>query len=233
MPRRSASGGHPSLVSVVIPVFNGERFLAEAIESVLAQDYRPIEVIVIDDGSTDASGEIARSYDDVVVLGSAHDGAAAARNLGADRAVGSFLTFLDADDLMAPGRLSVQREHLRSHPETGCVLMHQELKVESGSERRPIHGGQVAAPPMTAFLGKATFDAVGGFDPKYRIVHDTVWLFRLRDAKVRIDILAQVGLIRRIHEENLTHDVDVIRSELARSLHERVRRGRADRRSSA
>jgi glycosyltransferase involved in cell wall biosynthesis len=226
---RWASEVESSLVSIVIPVFNGERFLPEAIESVLAQDHRPIEVIVVDDGSTDASVDVARSFDDVVVLGSANRGAAAARNLGVARAVGPFLTFLDADDLMAPGRLRVQHEHLLSNPDTGCVLMHQEVLVEPSPDLRPpIHGGQVTVPPMTAFLRKTTFDAVGGFDPTYRIVHDTVWLFRLRDANVRIDILPEIGLIRRIHEANLSHRVDVIRSELARSLQDRVRRGRPD-----
>ena len=100
---RRASGGEASLVSIVIPVFDGERFLSEAIESVLAQDHRPIEVIVVDDGSTDASADVAHSFDDVVVLGSGNHGAAAARNLGVARAAGPFLTFLDADDLMPGG----------------------------------------------------------------------------------------------------------------------------------
>ena len=127
----------------------------------------------------------------------------------------------------------MQHEHLVSHPETGCVLMHQEVLVESGTDRPPIHGAQVTVPPMTAFLRKTTFETVGGFDPSYRIIHDTVWLFRLRDANVRIDILPEVGLIRRIHDANLTHRVDVIRSELARSLQDRVRRGRPGERSSA
>ncbi len=218
------------LVSVITPVYNGERFLAAAIESLLEQDHRPIEIIVIDDGSTDASAQVARSFDDVVLLESVNGGAAAARNLGLTRATGSFLTFLDADDLMAPGRITAQLGYLRSHPATGCVLMHQELLVEPGATH-PVWtpDGPVTAPPMTGLVRREASELVGGFDPSYRIVHDTDWLFRLREAGVRIDILPQVGVIRRIHGDNLTHQVEVIRSELARCLGDRIRRGRTDR----
>jgi glycosyltransferase involved in cell wall biosynthesis len=225
--------GRAPLVSVIIPVFNGERFLAQAIESVLAQDHRQVEIIVIDDGSTDGSREVAEAFEDVIVIASSNSGAGAARNLGLTRAKGAFVTFLDADDLMAPGRLSAQLEHLRVHPETGCVLMRQELLIEPDAvQSLPEAHRQVEVNPMTAFIRRSMLETAGGFDPSYWIIHDTVWLFRLRDAGVRIDILPEVGLIRRIHGRNLTNRVDIIRSELARSLQDRIRRGRLGDRSS-
>lgn len=217
------------LVSVIVPVFNGERFLAEAIDSVLAQDHRPLELIVIDDGSTDASAEVASSFEGegVVVLRSENQGAAAARNLGLERATGSFLAFLDADDEMTPGRLTVQLRYLRSHPETGCVLMRQEVVIEEDAgERSPSLQAKVEWPPMSACIRRESAELVGGFDTSMRIAHDTDWLFRLRDAGVGIDILDDVGLIRRIHSGNLTHEVDVSRTELARAIAARVRRSR-------
>jgi len=96
------------LVSVVIPVYNAEPFLREALDSVLAQDYEPFEVIVVDDGSTDGSGTIARSYPEVRYLRQENQGPAVARNAGIAAAQGEFLAFFDADDVMLPNKLSVQ-----------------------------------------------------------------------------------------------------------------------------
>jgi len=89
-----------SLISVIIPVYNGERYLAEAIESALGQHYRPIEIILVDDGSTDRSAEVAKQVSQSIrYLYQAHGGAGAARNAGVDLAPGEFLAFLDPDDL--------------------------------------------------------------------------------------------------------------------------------------
>ena len=227
------------LVSVIIPVFNGETYLAEAIESVLAQDHRPIEVIVVDDGSTDASAEVARSFGDVILIREEHRGAAAARNTAIDRTTGSFTTFLDADDRMTPGRLSTQLEYLRTHPDVGGVLMSQELVLEEGMGVPPwvrpfgapdsVVGGLM----ITAMVRSEAVRLVGGFDPSYVIFHDADWLFRLREAGVRVDALDQVGVLRRIHRANLSHQVDLLRDELARALRERLERSRASSGSGA
>jgi glycosyltransferase involved in cell wall biosynthesis len=218
------------LVSVIIAIFNGERFLAEAIESVLRQDHRPLEIIVIDDGSTDGSARVARAFDEVILVASANHGVAAARNLGLARTTGSFITFLDADDVMASGRLTAQLEHLRTHPDVDCVLMRQELLFEPGTAHQVCRPeGPEGVPAMTGLLRREASELVGGFDPSYRVVEDTEWLFRLRDAGVRIDVLPRVGVIRRIHADNLTHQVALMRNELARSLRERVRRVRGHR----
>ena len=212
--------GPPQLVSVIVPVFDGERYLAEALDSVLAQDHRPLEVIVVDDGSTDRSAEVARSFAGVEVIGLEENlGPAAARNAGLERATGSFITFLDADDLMVPDRISTQLAYLSAHPDVGCVLMHQELLLEAGAAHpvwRP--NGPIGIPPTTALIRREDSDRVRGFDPSYRVTEDTDWLFRLREAGVRIDVLGEVGVIRRIHQRNLTYGIETMRSELARSV---------------
>lgn len=97
------------LVSIIIPCFNAEKYLREAIESALAQTYQPVEVMVIDDGSTDGSAEVARSFAGRIRLESqSHRGAPAARNRGLGLARGDFIQFLDADDLLDPGKLTHQ-----------------------------------------------------------------------------------------------------------------------------
>src|SRR5437763_1684360 len=98
-----------SIISAIIPVCNCERYLAEAIESVVGQHYRPIEIILVDDGSTDRSAEVAKQFSTSIRYHyQAHGGAGAARNAGVDLAIGEFLAFLDADDLWVKNKLTLQ-----------------------------------------------------------------------------------------------------------------------------
>jgi lipopolysaccharide transport system ATP-binding protein len=111
-----------SLISVIIPTYNSARFLRQAVDSVLAQDYRPIEVIVVDDGSNDGSEDALAPYGkEVRYLRQTNQGPAAARNLGIKNAIGEWLAFLDADDQWLPGKLSIQAQVLSNHPNVGLV----------------------------------------------------------------------------------------------------------------
>jgi glycosyltransferase involved in cell wall biosynthesis len=105
------------LVSTILPCHNAERWLRDAIDSVLAQTWRPIEVIVVDDGSTDASLAVCEAFSEdplVRVIAQTHQGAAAARNAGVRAAKGAWFQFLDADDLLAPNKIEVQLERATS-----------------------------------------------------------------------------------------------------------------------
>jgi glycosyltransferase involved in cell wall biosynthesis len=97
------------LISCIVPVFNGERYLGEALDSILAQTYRPLEVVVVDDGSAEgAAAVVARYRDQIRPLFQPNAGQAAARNLGLSVARGEFVAFLDADDLWHPEKLARQ-----------------------------------------------------------------------------------------------------------------------------
>src|SRR5262245_59961185 len=128
------------LISVVVPVLDGEPYLAEALDSILAQDHRPLEVIVVDDGSKDLSAEVAESYGDPVrVLRQAKQGPADARNRGIEAAGGDYLSFLDADDRYRPGKLSTQLTALEADPDADicqCVAENfWELGLEDERDR--------------------------------------------------------------------------------------------------
>jgi glycosyltransferase involved in cell wall biosynthesis len=111
------------LVSVVIPVYNAERFLHESLDCVLAQDHPRIEIIAVDDGSTDASPEVLARYGDAVrVVRQDNAGPSAARNTGIRHARGDYVAFLDADDLWHPAKVSTQVAHLEANPEVGLVF---------------------------------------------------------------------------------------------------------------
>jgi glycosyltransferase involved in cell wall biosynthesis len=209
------------VVSVIIPVYNGERFLAEAIDSAFAQEYRPIEVIVVDDGSDDRSAEIARSYSDVRVLSQENTGPAAARNAGIDASTGGFLAFLDADDVMLPAKLTRQVDYMRRHPDVGCTLGAWEVFGDDVDRAFP----EVPPPPdgpldvtapqalahlraggFTAVIERNALEVVGLFDTTFEPAEDLEWLFRLRDSRVTAVILPHVVGRKRSHASNISLD---------------------------
>ena len=114
---------HQPLVSIITPAYNAEKYIKETIESVLGQTYKNWELIVVNDGSTDDTEEIIRSFDDprVVLLSQKNSGVSSARNLGIQSSKGEYITFLDADDVLPPESLSVRVQYLESHPDVDLV----------------------------------------------------------------------------------------------------------------
>ena len=124
------------LVSVVVPVFNGARFLGECLESLLAQDYPAVEIIVVDDGSSDGSADLADGFAGIRVLRRPHEGLPRTRNAGIRAASGSLIGFCDADDTWKPEKARVQVDYLAAHPACGVVLCRQERSSNQGSAPR-------------------------------------------------------------------------------------------------
>lgn len=112
---------NPPLISVIIPCYNQANYLSEAIESVLSQENVQVELLVVNDGSTDATANVARQYPDLVYLEQENRGLSAARNTGIRHSQGAYLTFLDADDVLTPGALSHNLEMLRINPQAAFV----------------------------------------------------------------------------------------------------------------
>lgn len=112
------------LVSTIIPVYNRPEMLASAVETVIKQTYRPIEIIIIDDGSSDSTLEVARSfteaYEFVVVEQIENSGPGGARERGRQIANGEFIQYLDSDDLLTPDKFSLQVKALQAHPDAGA-----------------------------------------------------------------------------------------------------------------
>jgi glycosyltransferase involved in cell wall biosynthesis len=231
------------LASVVIPAYNSERYLAEAIESVLAQTYSPIETIVVDDGSADRTAEIARDYDDVAVIVQENSGPAAARNRGFAASKGEFVAFHDSDDAMTMDKLEVQVGHLLANRSVGCVLAEQEVTVEPGAElpfwiegsevptvmppRPPELADEPMVHPMTMVVRRATFEQVGGFDVTMRAAEDFDWMLRAVEEEVEIARLSKVLLRRRVHPASLTQDAAAARAGFFRAFKGRIERQRA------
>lgn len=222
------------LVSVVIPAFNAEAFVAEAIESALAQDYEPREVIVVDDGSTDRTSAVASSYP-VRCVTQPNGGQAAARNAGVAFCRGPLVAFLDADDLWMPGKLSGQVAYLMAHPEVGYVLCRMQRVLMPGARWPPgtpvdwFEQPQAGTLPSAALVRRPTLDRVGPFEPRFRHGSDTDWQARAADAGVRWRLLPDVLVQYRIHGANHSYDNLGMKREmfaLLRSSLERKRQAR-------
>src|SRR6267154_1483950 len=139
----------PSRVSVVIPVYNGERYLADAIQSVLDQTYQKFEVIVVDDGSTDGSARVAKRFGGAIrYVHQSNGGVSKARNTGITLAQGTYLAFLDQDDLWLPDKLAVQVAYLDSHPEVGVVYCQCEVKGDGWMRSGPYYAEPLKDNPL-------------------------------------------------------------------------------------
>jgi glycosyltransferase involved in cell wall biosynthesis len=216
-------------VSVVIPAFNAAAFVGDAIESVLAQDYARVEVIVIDDGSTDGTASIASRYP-VTTLTQDNGGQAAARNAGVSVAQGTLVSFLDADDLWMPSKLSTEVAHLQAHPELDFVLVTMQRSLLPGAPWPPgtparwFAEPQPGTLPSAGMVRRAVLERIGAFDTRFRHGSDTEWQARAADAGLRWEVLPEVLVEYRLHGANESYDnvgmkrelFELLRASLAR-----------------
>jgi glycosyltransferase involved in cell wall biosynthesis len=179
--------------------------------SIFAQTYRPIEVIVADDGSTDATLEVVRRYADVKIVTQPDRGPAATRNLGLRRATGELVAFLDADDLWHRDKLSRQYRCFADDPALEYCVSHARMFWTAGLDRER---DRLADHPRTRALpGYATttllarrslFDRIGVFDEGLRFGDAVEWFLRASESDVKMKLLEEVLTYHRMHESNLT-----------------------------
>jgi glycosyltransferase involved in cell wall biosynthesis len=219
------------LVSVVIPVFNGERFLREAVQSVLDQRYSPLEIIMVDDGSTDGTEAVAKGLSETVrYLYQTNQGPAAARNRGIEHARGELVAFADVDDLWPVDKLELQLPYLIRHPNIDIVLGRIQQVLLSETVAGEMQSQEFAEPAFSVNLGsavirKSVFARVGLFDETMRYSEDVDWFMRAREGGAAIVTIDAVTLLYRQHEQNMTRgkstsELNVLKA-LKRSLDRR------------
>lgn len=221
-----------SLVSVVMAVRNGERFLAKAIESVLAQTHEAYEIIVVDNQSTDNTKKIAKFYQQVRYLCQTGQGIADAYNIGIDAAKGEFIAFLSHDDLWTPEKLSVQANYLLNHPEIQYTTARIKFFLEPGyvipSGFRPelLEGDHVGCIMETLVARKQLFDLIGKFDLQLTTAEDVDWFARATDSHIPMAVMPQVLLYKRVHNTNLSINSTNNNQNLLKILRRSVERKR-------
>lgn len=220
------------LVSVIMPAYNAVATIRQSIESVLAQSYPHIELIVVDDGSTDHTAELIKAYAPrVIYLHQANSGSCAApRNTGLRECRGEFVAFLDSDDLWAPEHIAGQVDLLARHPEVGLVFSDYRNFDASGPGEKShfsncahlsaLLAGQreiVLDDPLfmlaeanfgiaSSFLMRAELlNEVPGFDQELKACEDFHFYYRVARF-TKVAVINEVGLLRRFHAENMSRD---------------------------
>jgi glycosyltransferase involved in cell wall biosynthesis len=207
------------LISVIIIVHNGAAFIADAIENVMMQKYSNLEIIVVDDGSTDQTAEIIKMTElDINYIYQVQQGVASARNLGIQHAKGKYIAFLDADDLWSEDKLETQISILGNNPKIGVTVgfTHkspmskslEEIKVNAQNDN------YFALNLGASLIKKSIFKDVGNFDTEFKSGEDIDWFFRAREKKIQLIIHKQIVHYFRIHGKNISNDQKMVNSEL-------------------
>jgi glycosyltransferase involved in cell wall biosynthesis len=224
-----------SSVSVIIPVYNCQAYLAEAIDSVLSQTCPPGEIIVVDDGSSDDSRDVAMRYSGQVrYVHQENQGIGAARNRGVDLAAGDLLAFLDADDVWLPNKLAIQMAAFESKPDLDMVLGQVEQFVTpelSADARATIGDGEQVMPGYvagTVLVKRDSFLRVGPFSTDWRVGEFMDWYAKAREAGLRDVMLPDIVTRRRIHTSNVG-----IRERKSQGDYVRILKAALDRRRQA
>jgi glycosyltransferase involved in cell wall biosynthesis len=210
------------LVSVIIPCYNYARYLGQAIESVLAQSYSHFEIIVIDDGSRDSTAEVTTRYPEVRYVWQENQGLSAARNTGLRQSRGSYLIFLDADDLLLPDALEIGLNCLKERPDCAFVSGHSRSIREDGSllkeyPQYPIGDnhylallqGNYIGVPATVIYRRAALETIGGFDTSLPVCEDYDLYLRLAQ-KFPLYRHAQVVAEYRRHGANMSGNITLM-----------------------
>lgn len=221
------------LVTVIITVYNGEEFLADTIRSILGQTYKPVDLMLVNDGSTDGTAEVAQSFRDSIRYYYVDNrGTAGARNRALELVRGDLIAFLDADDVWPPNKLSVQVSHLMEHPEIQYSItrmkyfLHENMPVPKGFREELLQGDHVGRIVSTLLARRSAFDCVGKFNPDLCPADDVDWFTRAADLSVPMAILPDVLLRKRVHGKNSSHRATINNIALLKLFRQSIQRKR-------
>lgn len=198
------------LISVIMPVFNREKYIREALQSILDDAYHRKEIIVVDDGSTDNSVHIVSEFPEIKIIRQKNQGVAVARNTGIKASGGQFITYLDSDDIWMPGRIELCLDYFVKNSNTD-LIMGQEILFLDHAITKPalikeewLNQAMDAGNNGVTMLKKSCYDRVGLFNPVYKKGEDTEWHVRAIEAGLNIGRISSVFQWRRVHDANLS-----------------------------
>jgi glycosyltransferase involved in cell wall biosynthesis len=206
---------HSPLISCIVPVFNGERYLRETLDSILAQTHQPLEIIVVDDGSTDGTAAVANSYGQRIrYLWQPNAGEAKARHSGLSAATGEFIAFLDADDLWHPAKLIRQIARIGERPDIDlCFTCFQNFWIPELADEEQRCQGRALSQVQSAWSISTFLSHRSAFEKFDSFIDDDswpsgsasmIWYLRAAQRGAVIDVLPEVLMYRRFHAANLS-----------------------------
>jgi len=193
------------LVSVIMAAYNAAEHIGEALESAFAQDWRPLEVVVVDDGSTDDTAAIVARFPDAVYVRQENQGPSAARNAAVEHSSGELVANFDSDDLLPPTRIGDQARYLLAHPEVGAVFGRQEwLNAPEWMARDSVYGDVDGIPLSSVMFRRDVFFELGGYDTSFVHGEDMDLLVRMRERGIEYHVIPEIVLYRRYQPSSLT-----------------------------
>jgi len=218
--------------SVIVPVYNGQKYLRDTLESLVTQDYSSFEIIAVDDGSSDSSAEIIQSYNSVKYIYQDNQGNAVARNRGIASSTNDVIALIDQDDLWVPEKLSTFAGYFTSHPEIDFavakarVFLSQGIEVPTWCRDNLLNRDIVDYSPGSIVFRRRLFNRIGPFDQSLVSGHDTDWILRVKDSDTPIGVLPDVLLLKRVHEANQSAEVTRIHAELLEVFRRSIKRNK-------
>ena len=204
----SVNENHAPLISVIIPVYNGEKFIGEAVKNILSQNYPAIELIIVDDGSTDQTKSIIEQIPhDIRYFHQPNEGPASARNRGIRDASGDFIAFLDADDFWPDNNLHLLMAEIEKDREADVVRGYAQLFKNTDPGQLEYLGNpkdSFADYIGAALYRRVAFQKVGLFDTALKFGEDTDWYNRAREMNLNVKRLEVVTLMVKRHGKNMT-----------------------------
>ncbi|MEE9190605.1 MAG: glycosyltransferase family A protein [Candidatus Neomarinimicrobiota bacterium] len=197
-------------ISVIIPVYNSARFIHDTINNILKQSMTPFEIIVIDDGSTDGSGELVKTtYPDIQYRYQNNQGPAAARNAGLKIARGNAIAFQDSDDLWPKNKLELQAAYLNQNPAVDIILGQTQVYVQrSNSSGEKIYVKFKDPWPAlmfhSALIRKGVFETAGFIDETFQYAEEVDWFLRAKEIGVDIRFIKETVLFYHRHQDNMS-----------------------------
>jgi glycosyltransferase involved in cell wall biosynthesis len=220
------------LITIIVPVKNAGRFMAQGLQSVIDQDYPAKDLIVVYGPSSDRTLEIARSFENTRVLEQKGKGLSDAWNTGIAEARGEFIAFLDSDDIWVPGSLRRRVEQLMAQSEADYSIAKAEFFLEEGKDipvgfKPQLLQGEWLSPIPGTFLARRTlFEQVGSFDTTLALAGDVDFFARLKDQEIPMTVFPELVLRKRVHDANLSSNAEVNNAELLTLLRQSITRQR-------
>ncbi len=223
------------MVSVIIPVYNGELYIGQAIESILSQSYKDVEIIVVDDGSTDSTEKVVRSYENVCYIYQANSGPAAARNKGMSVSKGEYIAFLDSDDLYKENKLEEQVKAFEKNKDVDivyndCIAVDKDLNYINTLRSEGVYENekdflcmllfrQIIPIPPSIMLRRKCFEEGYVYDDRYKHAEDYEYIIRLAQ-RYKFFYIPKPLYIYRRHANNLTNAHNIQQEQEVKALKE-------------
>lgn len=220
------------MVSVILIVKNGEKFISQAITSVLQQTLKPLEILVIDGNSTDKTETICKTFPEVTFIRQKDRGIPNAYNQGIETSKGKFISFISHDDIWKPDKLEKQINYMLEHPHIEFTITKAKFFLEAGYnlptnfKKELLNKGVVAYIMETLVTRKTLFQKVGVFDTSYPTGEDLDWFSRVLDYNIPYGIIQESLVLKRIHDKNSSLNYDEFNKLVLKLLRESIKRKR-------